>query len=161
MDFGDLSDNLPVIGTIIGLILLQFFLRRRRSPEASEQQTVQNLLSEVRVNLRLVDVLLDGEQIKRFIVTHWSMSKNKIGFLEQSVQGTLTDAFTIAEDYNQQVAAYKKFKTAHYIASINAGKMKDKLTQSKTALEEWLMTRTGSKDPAGKSGVFDDLIGKT
>jgi hypothetical protein len=160
MDFGDLSDNLPIIGTVIALILLQFFLRRRHNPQSSQAQIVQNLLSEVRVNLRLVDVLIDGEQIKRFIVTQWTINKNKLDFLDQSLQSALTDAFTIAEDYNQQVASYKKFRTALYIASINAGKMKEKLTQSKTEMEKWLIAKTGTKDPAGKSGYFDDLIGK-
>ena len=161
MDFGDLADNLPVIATIIGLIVLQFVLRRRRSPAKTQQEVVQGLMSEVRLNLRLVDVLIDGEQIKRFIATQWKMNKDKIDFLDQSLQGAITDAFTIAEDYNQQIASAKKYKTVHYIASINEGKMKEKLTRSKEGLEAWLLETTGSTDPTETSGFFDDLIGKT
>lgn len=161
MDFGDISENIPIIALIIGLILLQFFLRRRRSPVTTQTQIVQNLLSEVRLNLRLAEILVSGEQIKRLLTTSWKINRNKIEFLEQSLQVNLTDAFTIAEDFNQQVAASKKYKSLSYIASIDAEKLKDKLTKSKEGLEEWLFSKTGTKEPIQKSpGIFDDLLGR-
>ena len=160
MDFGDIGENLPIIGLIIGLILLQFFLRRRRSPVTTQQGIVESLMSEVRVNLRLAEVLSSGEQIKRFITTNWQISKNKIDFLDQSVQVNLTDAFMIADDFNLQVATSKKYKSTSYLASIDVEKLKDKLTKSKEGLEEWLVSKTGSKEPPPKTpGVFDSLLG--
>ncbi len=161
MDFGDIGENIPVIATIIGLILLQLFLRRRRKPETTQQGIVENLLSEVRLNLRLAEVISSGQQIKRFMTTSWRINNNKLDFLEQSLQVTLTDAFTIAEDFNQQVAAAKKYKSTSYTASIDAIKLTEKLTKSREGLEEWLLAKTGTKEPATKTpGIFDDLIGK-
>ena len=160
MDFGDIGENLPFIALIIGLILLQFFLRRRRSPETTQERIAELLASEVRVNLRLAEVLAAGEPIKRFITTNWRINKNKVDFFEQALQVALTDAFTIAEDYNQQVNAAKKFKSAGYIASIDVEKLKDKLTKSKEGLEQWFLSKTGSKEPPPKTpGMFDSLLG--
>lgn len=160
MDFGSIEENLPLIALVIALILLQFFLRRRRSPETSQLRIAEVLASEVRVNLRLAEVLADGEQIKRFITTSWTMHKNKVDFFEQALQVNLTDAFTIAEDYNQQVNAAKKFKSVGYIASIDVEKLRDKLTKCKEGIEQWFLAKTGSKEPPPKTpGMFDYLLG--
>lgn len=160
MDFGNLGENLPIIGLIIGLILLQFFLRRRRSAATTQQDVVERLMSEIRLNLRLAEVLSSGEQIKRFITTNWQLNKNKIDFLAQPVQVNLTDAFMIADDFNLQVATSKKYKSASYIASIDVPKLKDKLTKSQEGLEAWLVSTTGSKEPPPKTpGAFDSLLG--
>jgi len=160
MDFGDITENIPIIAMIIGLIVLQFFLRRRRKPETGQRYIAESLMSEIRVNLRLAEVLSEGEQIKRFITTSWKINKNKIDFLEQPVQSALTDAFTIAEDFNQQVAASRKYKSTSYIASIDVQKLKAKLTNSKEGLEQWFLNTTGSKEPPPQSpGMFDSLLG--
>ena len=160
MDFGDITENIPIIAMIVGLILLQIFLRRRRSPDQSNRYIVEGLMSEIRVNLRLAEVLSEGEQIKRFITTSWKINRNKLDFLEQQVHSALTDAFTIAEDFNQQVAASKKYKSNSYIASIDVEKLKTKLNSSKEGLEQWFLNTTGSKEPPPKSpGMFDSLIG--
>jgi len=160
MDFGDIGENIPIIALIIGLILLQFFLRRRRSPATTQTQVVQTLLSEVRLNLRLAEVMISGEQIKRLITTNWKINRNKIEFLDQSLQGNLTDAFMIAEDFNQQVATSRKYKSTSYIANIDALKLKNKLTKIKEGLEQWLLSKTGTREPVEKTGMFDDLIGR-
>ena len=159
MDFSNLSEFLPVILTIVGVIALQYFMRRNRGSAAPNRNVVQGIMSDIRINLRLIEILDNGEQIKRFSVTGWRLYRDKLDFLNQPVRAALTEAYEIAEDYNQQVAANKKFKTAHYIASINTGKMKERLQKGLTGLEDWLLQTTGSKDPAGKSGFFDGLIG--
>jgi hypothetical protein len=161
MDWGDITENIPIIAMIIGLILLQIFLRRRRGPQTGNQYIAESLMSEIRVNLRLAEVLAEGEPIKRFITTAWKINRNKIEFLEQQVQSALTDAFTIAEDYNQQVAASRKYRSTSYIASIDVQKLQAKLTSSKEGLEQWFLSTTGSKEPPTQSpGIFDGLIGR-
>lgn len=160
VDFSDVSEFLPVILTIVGVIALQFFMRRGRGGGiAPNRNIIQGFMSDIRINLRLVEILENGEQIKRFSVTAWKLYKDKIDFLNQPVQTALTEAYEIAEDYNQQVAANKRFKTAHYIANINTGKMKERLQKGLAGLEDWLLQTTGSTDPAGKSGFFDGIIG--
>jgi hypothetical protein len=161
MDFGDIGENIPIIAIIIGLILLQFFLRRRRAPATTQQGIVQNLLAEVRLDLKLTEVFNFSQQARKFMTTSWQLHKSKLDFLDQSLQSTLSDAFTMAEDFNQQIAAAKKYKSTSYLASIDVDKLKDKLTKSREGLEEWLLSKVETKEPSPKyPGIFDDWTGK-
>ena len=67
MDFGDIGGNLPLLVAIIGIILLQFFLRRRRRPEITRNEIVQSLLSEVKLNQTLVETFSLREKPKPII----------------------------------------------------------------------------------------------
>jgi len=161
LDFSDLSEVMPIILTVIGLIAIQWFLRRKGGSSSSSQQyIVHALLSDIRVNLRLVEILMDGEQIKRFAINGWKINREKIEFLNQNLQSALTESFDIAQDYNDQVATTKQFKTTNYVANIDTVKLKDRLQKCKSALEDWLMTNVGTTDPGGKTGIFDSLIGR-
>jgi hypothetical protein len=160
VDFGNLSEFMPVVLVIIGLIGIQFFLRRKGGPPSSQKYVVHAILSDIRINLRLVQVLIDGEQIKRFAVNGWKTNRNNIEFLNQNLQSALTDAFDITQDYNEQVATTKQFKTSNYVASIDTEKLKDRLKRCKSALEDWLMNNVGTIDPGGKTGMFDMIIGR-
>ena len=160
MDFGDLSEVMPVILVVIGLIAIQLFLRRKGGSSSSHQHIVHAILSDIRVNLRLVEILMEGEQIKRFAINGWNMHRNNIEFLSQNLQSALTDAFEIVQDYNEQVATTKQFKTSNYVAGIDTVKLKDRLQRCKSGLEDWLMTNVGTTDPGGKTGIFDSIIGR-
>ena len=160
MDFSDLSDYMPVILVIIGLIAIQLFLRRKGTSKSGHQYVVHAILSDIRINLRLVDILMEGEQIKRFAINGWKTCGNDIEFLSQNLQNALIDAFDIAQDYNEQVASTTYFETTNYVASIDTVKLKDRLQKCKSELEDWLMTNVGTTDPGGKTGIFDSLIGR-
>ncbi len=162
MDFGNIGGNIPLIVMIVGIILLQFFLRRKHSRETKPQEITEGLLSEVRLNIRLAEVFTYSGQPRKFMTTTWQINKNKLDFLGQPLEGTLTEAFTMAEDFNQQMSAARKHKSTSYLASIDANKLKDKLTKSQEGLEEWLQAKTGTKEPSVKiPGVFDDWLGKS
>lgn len=155
MDWG----NPLIIAVILGLVLLQFFLRRRK-PATVSQEVVQRLLTEVKVNQALVEVAHLREKPHKFMVNTWRMNKTKLDFLGQSLQGALSDAFDLFEEFNQQIDAAKKHKSARYMADIDAKKLKEPLAQSKQGLEEWLLAKTGSKDPPPKyPSMFDILFG--
>jgi len=161
MDFGDIGGNIPIIVTIIGLILLQFFLRRKRTLETTPREIAQSLLSEVRLNLRLVEVFTFHWRAKKFITATWQRSKNKLDFLDQSLQITLSDAFTMTEDFNQQIGAAKKYKSTSYMASVDMDKLKVTLTKSEQGLEQWLTSEVGTTEPSTKHpGIFDDWTGR-
>ena len=160
MDLGNLSEVLPIILVIIGIIAIQYFLRRKGGTKSSHQYVVHGLLSDIRINLRLVEILMDGEQIKRFSTNGWKLHSNNIEFLTQNLQSALEDVFGIAQDYNDQVATTKKFMTTNYEADINTARLKDLLQKCKSALEDWLMTNVGTTDPGGKTGIFDGLLGR-
>ena len=162
MDFGDIGGNIPIIVTIIGLIVLQFFLRRKRTLETTPREIAQSLLSEVRLNLRLTEVFTFSYRTSKFMTTSWQINKNKLDFLNQSLQVALSDAFTMAEDFNQQIAAAKKYKSTSYMASVGVDKLKDKLTKSREGLEEWLQAKVGTIEPSVKiPGVFDGWLGRS
>jgi hypothetical protein len=158
MDFGNTGQTILFVAVIIGLLLLQFVFRRRRSPATTQQQIVQSLLAEVRFNLRLAEVLSLNWQAKKFITTGWQIDKNKLDFLEQSLQSTLSDAFAIAEDFNQQLVVAKKYKSSSYMANIDMAKLKEKLTKSREGLEEWLLSKTGTKEPSTKPPSMTDIL---
>ncbi len=160
MDFGAIEGNLPLILMIIALLVLPLLLRGRRKPEVRHQEIVQNLLLEVRVNETLAETSRLQQKPKKFMMTSWQMHKTKLDFLAQALQAVLSDAFTMAEDYNQQLVAAKKHRLGDYLANIDMDKLKERMLKSRQGLEEWLQVNAGSKEPLQKyPGLFDDLFG--
>ncbi len=160
MDFGNISENLPFIVAIIALVFFQYVLKRRRPAEAAHPDIVQDLLSEVRLNLRLADIFTVDQHNKKFMTTSWQLNRNKLDFLSQPTQVSVSDAFTMAMDFNQQISSAKKFKSTSYLMSIDAGKLKSVLTKSQEGLEAWLNSEVGTTEPEKKvPGVFDDFTG--
>ena len=161
MDFSDIGNNLPLVILVVAAVLLQFFLKRRRNPEAGHREIVQSLLSEVRLNQALVESFHLQQKSKKFEVTSWQRNKTKLGFLAQPLQVALSDTFAMVEDFNQQIGAAKKYRSVGYMAGINVDRLKEPLSKGRQGLEEWLMVRVGTKEPPPKyPGVFDDWVGK-
>ncbi len=160
MDFGAIGENLPVFVIIAGLILLQFFLRRRRKPETTQREIVQNLLAETRLNQAVLEFFSVRQEPKKFVATTWRRNITNLSFLSQPLQAALSESFMMAEDFNQQIDAAKKHKSANYIPSLNVDKLKGLLTKSREGLEEWFVAHTGTKKPPLEyPGVFDGLFG--
>ncbi len=156
----DTGGYFPLILAIIGLILLQFLFRGRRQ-QTTHRDIVQSLLSEVRVNQALVKVFGHFKNPKKFEVTGWRVDKSKVDFLDQSVRMALSDAFTMAEDFNQQIQAAKKHKSASYTVTLNVEKLEKPLVKSRQGLEQWLLANGGTKKPlTEKPGIFDDFFGR-
>ena len=159
MDFSTI--NVPLFLVVIGLILFQFFFMRRRKPEETQQDIVRNLLTDVRMNLGLVEVFRAQQQVKKFELVSWQMNKTKLDFLAQPLQVALSDAFVMAEDFSRQISMAKKHKSASYMVNINVDKLQEPLTKSKQGLEDWLLAKMGTKEPAPKiPGIFDVWFGK-
>ena len=97
----NIQENLPLIIAAIILVVVQNFLKRRRGPAASQPGLVQDLLGEVRYNLGLVNVFSHQYQAKRFVATMWKLDKDKLDFLPQPLQESLSNAFAMVEDFNQ------------------------------------------------------------
>ena len=160
MDFGDIGANIPTILTVVGLILLQFFLRRRRKPEVTHREIAQGLLTEVRLDQALVESFHLRRKPKKFEAVSWQLNKTKLDFLDQPLQVALSDAFTTIEDFNRQIDAAKKHKSASYMINVDVGKIKGPLSKSKQGLEEWLQSTTGTNEPPPKyPGMLDGLFG--
>lgn len=160
MDFGAIGENLPVLVVIAGLILLQFFLRRRHKPETTHRDIVQNLLAETRLNQAVLEFVKVRQKPRKLELASWQRSRNNIDFLGQPLQGVLSDAFTGIEDFNQQIDASKKHKSASYLASVNTDQLKELLDKSREGLEEWHLKNLGHKEPQLKyPSMFDIFFG--
>jgi len=162
MDFGDFSDNIPVIITIVVLIVMQFFLRRKRSPAMSNLGIVQGLLSETRLNLRLAEVFSYSRPGKKFMTTTWKLYQNKLEFMDQRLRANVSDTFILLEDYNGQISSAKKFKSTSYLSSIDVDRLEELLAETQEGLEQWLSSREGTEEATPKPpGIFGDFTGRS
>jgi len=153
------SGNIILIVAILGLVLLQFVLRRRK-PETLHREIAQSLLMEVRLNQALAEGFHLRQKPRRFEVTTWQRNKTRLDFLAQSLQAALSDAFMMVEDFNRQIEAAKKYRSATYTANVDIGKLREPLDKSKEGLEEWLLANVGRKEPPmSYPGIFDSLFG--
>lgn len=161
MDFGNISENIPLIVSVIGLIIFQFIMRRRRPQETTHAQIAQNLLAEVKLNIRLTEVYTFDWRAKKFITAAWQRNRSKLDFLEQPAQTVLSNSFMMADDFNQQISAAKKHKSASYMTNINVDRLKSSLTKGEEELEYWLESKTGSSEPEVKMpGIFGGFTGR-
>lgn len=161
MDFGAIGENIPVILLVIGLILLQLFLRRGFKPRTTPQEIAQSLLSEVRLNEALVETFDFRQKPRKFEMVSWQRNKSQLDFLNHPLQVALSDAFVMVEDFNQQIEAARKYKSASYLVNINGDKLKELLARSRQGLEEWLLAKVGTKESSPKiPGILDDWLGK-
>lgn len=161
MDFGNIKENLPFIIGAIVLVIIQFWLRKRRGPATNQPEVVQNLLAETRLNFRMADAFDFSLRSGRFMTTTWQLNKDKLSFLEAPLQSGVSDAYMMVEDVNRQIAAAKKYKSTSYLISIDKEKLKGLLAKCQEGLEGWLLLKLGTKNPQMKApGMFDDLLGK-
>ena len=157
MDFGDLGElgkNITIIIPLILLIIFQIFMRKRRT-ERTPQEIVSNLLAEVNQNQQLMEAFLVKWQVKKFKTGSWQRNKNRLHFLDLSVQTALADAFDLAEEYNREIDSAKTHKSASYLANINVEKLRQPLARSRQGLEEWLQATMGQEgQPTRRGGLF-------
>jgi len=153
MDFGEMGTNLLVILAIIALLAFNIFLKRRRG-ERTPLEVAMSLLSEINLNQKLAEVFQFHLKVTKFKTGSWKRNKTKLDFLDQSLQTTLADAFSMAERFNQDIDAAKKHKSATYLSGINVDKLKEPLAKSKQGLEEWLQANMGTQQLAGRRGCL-------
>ena len=161
MESAGIATNAPIVAALIGIVILQFFLRRRRKPEETHPDIVKNLLAETRMNQALADVLQQQEKPRKFLATSWHRNRTKLDFLNEALQGIINDAFMMAEDFNEQITMAKKYRSSSYTTTLNAVKLKELMTKSREGLEAWLSKNAGQKEPPVEyPRVFDGLFGR-
>jgi hypothetical protein len=157
MDLGNLGDNIIFIIAILAILVL-FSLFRRRSPNRNRPEVVRGLLSEVRINEALIETFHQRPKPRRFETSTWQLNRKKLDFFEKSLQVDLTSAFTLAEDFNQQLKAAKKAKSADFTLNFDLEKMGEPLAKSKQGLEDWLLAHFGGKEPPPKYPTITDYL---
>ena len=85
----------------------------------------------------------------------WQMYNGKLDFLSQSLTGSLTDAYLLIEDYNNQIAAAKKSKSASYLAALDMSRLKEKLEKAQQGLDSWSSANSEAEKAEPKTpGLF-------
>jgi len=158
MDWERILANLPIIILAVVLLVVQIFRRRRPKPEGTPREVGLSLLAEVSYNLRLVESYHLNRRGKKFRTSSWERNKTKLDFLERSLQSSLSSAFTMAEEFNQQIETAKRQKSTIYMASIDVDRLREPLTKSEKGLEEWLESNFGSKQPPLEYPSITDYI---
>jgi hypothetical protein len=157
MDFGNLGENAIFIVIILGIFGI-FILFRRRSPDRERPEMVRNLLTEVRINQALIETFYQRPKPRRFEMTTWLLNRKKMDFFEKSLQADLKSAFTLAEDFNRQLKAVKKAKSADSKLDFDLEKIKEPMANSKKGLEDWLLAHFGGKEPPPKYPTITDYL---
>jgi hypothetical protein len=152
--FGEGSQQWAIIIPIIILIVLTMVMRRRRPAEKTEQEIVGSLFMDVNENLRLVERFSYQRRPKKFRADSWNRNSEKIGFLSQSLRDTLSQAFTLVEEFNRSIDAAKKQRATIYLTGVDAHKLEAPLTKSKEGLEEWIRANMPLDTGAGRRGCM-------
>ena len=153
MDFGEIGTNGIVILAIVALLVLNIFLRKRRG-EKTPLEIAMGLLMDVSRNQKLAEDFQFNLKVNKFKTGSWKRNSNKIDFLDQSLQNTLASAFSMAEQFNQDIDAAKKHKSTTYLSGIAADKLKEPLAKSRQGLEEWLQANVGTQPMSGRKGCL-------
>ena len=150
----DLSQQWQIIIPIVILIVLTMVMRRRRPAEKTEAEIVGSLFMDVNENLRLVEKFSYERRPRKFKTDSWKRNSEKIGFLSQSLRDTLSEAFTMAEEFNRSIDAAKKQRANIYLTGVDAHKLEAPLTKSKEELEEWIRANMPLDTGAGRRGCM-------
>ncbi len=162
MNFGNIAGNLSLVALVIGLLLLIGFITRgMRKPVQGQKEIVQDLLAETKLNQAILEFFRAHQEPKKFMVTSWRRYSNKVGFLSQSLQASLSESFMMSEDFNRQIDTGKKHKSASYKLDLDIDKLKELLTRSQEGLEEWFLKNVGRKEPPLEyPSIFDGFFGR-
>ena len=152
MDFGDLGDIGKILTYLIPaiiLILTNVVFRKQRE-QKNQLSLVRSLLSEIDYNQKLIEAFSMQLQTRKFKIAAWQRNKDRMDYIDSSLRYTLADAYETAEEFNREIDAAKKHKSASYLASIQVGRLRKPLDSSKQGLEEWLaLNQSKGKSPAG------------
>jgi len=157
--FGGEGNQWMFIIPLIILIVFSFLFRRRKA-ERTETEIAGSLFFDVNANLRLVESFSFQGRPNKFKTGSWERNSGKVEFLDASLRSTLADAFGLAESFNQEIEAAKRYKSTTYLSAINVDKLKEPLTKSKQGLEEWLKANIQQAGPgAGQRGCLPGGFG--
>ena len=160
MDFFGEGSQWAIIIPIIILIVLSFVMRRRRPAEKTDTEIAGSLFLDANENLKLAESFSFQRRPKKFRTGSWQRNSEKVDFLDASLRSSLADAFGLAEDFNQEIEAAKKYKSTIYLSGVDVHKLEEPLTKSKQGLEEWLKANIQQAGPgAGQRGCLPGGFG--
>lgn len=145
-DWGEIGKVLGYLVPVVILILINVFFRKQQE-QKRRLAVVRSLLSEIDYNQKHMEAFAFQWQTKKFKTGNWKRNKDKMDYIGQSLHATLAGAYETAEEFNREIDAAKKHKSASYLASIQVDRLREPLAKSKQGLEEWLQLNKGRKEP--------------
>jgi len=143
-DWGDIGKILSYLLPVIILIMVNVFFRKQRE-QKRRLAVVRSLLSEIDYNQKLMEAFSFQWQAKKFKTGNWKKNRDKMDYIGQSLHTILADGYEIAEEFNREIEAAKKYKSASYLASIQVDRLREPLAKGKQGLEEWLQLNKGKE----------------
>ena len=143
-DWGEIGKVFSYLIPVIMFLLFNVLFRKQREQQR-RISVVKGLLSETDYNIKLAESFSLRSQMKNFKTTTQKRNKGKIDYIDQSLYSTLTNAYEIADEFNRDIDAAKKHKSASYIVGIDTSRLIEPLDKSKQGLEEWLELNKGKK----------------
>jgi len=145
-DLGEIGRILSYLAPVIIFILVNVFFRKQQE-QKRRLTVVRSLLSEINYNQKLMEAFLFQWQTKKFKTGNWKRNRDKMDYIDQGLHATLASTYEIAGEFNREIDAAKKHKSASYLASIEVDRLKEPLANSKQGLEEWLQLNKRKKEP--------------
>jgi hypothetical protein len=149
-DWGEIGQVLSYLIPVIAFILFNVFFRKQQERKR-RQQVVRSLLSEIDYNQKLLETFLYKWQTKKFKTGTWKANQAKMDYIDQGLLSTLAGAYDIAEQFNSEIEAAKKHRSASYLVGIQVDRLREPLAKSRQGLEEWLELNERQKE-LGKPG---------
>ena len=154
MESGGTSINILFVILIGFFLVLNIYIKKRRTDKTSLGMVV-GIFTDVNKNLQKIENFGFHWQVGKFKADSWSRGKDKIDFLPLELRQKLSRVFDMVEDMNRRIEAAKKYKSDSYMAGVDAGKLKEPLTESKQQLQEWLQENMQNPEYAPKRrGLF-------
>ncbi len=150
-DWEEIGKILSYLIPVVVFIVFNIFFRKQQE-QKRRLTVVKNLLSEIDYNQKLMEAFLMRWQTKKFKTGVWGRNRDKMDYIDQGLRTTLAGAYEIAEEFNKEIDAAKKYKSPDYLASIRVDRLREPLAKSRQGLEEWLELNKGRKKPAEESG---------
>jgi hypothetical protein len=150
-DWEGIGKILSYLIPVIAFILFNVFFRKQQEAKR-QQQVVRSLLSEISYNQKLLEAFLFKWQAKKFKTGTWKRNRDKMDYIDQGLRAILAGAYEIAEEFNGEIEAAKKHKSASYLAGIQVDRLQEPLAKSRQGLEEWLELNKGKKEPVKLGG---------
>ncbi len=148
-DWGDIGKILTYLIPAIILILTNVVFRKQKGQKA-RLSAVRSLLSEIDYNQKLIEASSLQWQTRKFKTDAWKRAKDKMDYIDPGLRYILADAYEIAEEFNREIDAAKKHKSASYLAGIQMDRLRKPLAKSEQGLEEWLvLNQSKGKLPTG------------
>ena len=128
-----------IIALIAGLLVWN--VTRRRKSGSLNLDIAMGIMANIDDCLRTIEVrLAEPQSKKKFQNAAWRAFNKKIGFLSSDLVATLTEAFTMVEDFNQRIDTARKNKMLSTLQDLPVEKLKAPMLKAKEGMTAWLKT---------------------